>query len=74
VIESAGSYDEHDQRALQDAIHEAGLHGQLQYEHVAPKTEPMLWAADAIVFAYAAGGELRPPLPDTHRASGERRA
>jgi len=59
VIESAVGQDQHDRRTLQEAVHKAGLHDRLHYEHVLPKTEPLLWAADAIVFAYAAGGELR---------------
>lgn len=59
VIEPAVGQDEHDRRALQQAVHKAGLHGRLHCEHQQPKHEPLLWAADAIVFAYAAGGDLR---------------
>ena len=59
VIESAVGQDEQDRRALQQAVHQAGLGERLHYEHRQPKHEPLLWAADAIVFAYAAGAELR---------------
>ena len=59
IIESAVGQDEHDQRALQQAVHETGLRDRLHYEHQAPKHEPLLWAADALVFSYAAGGDLR---------------
>ncbi len=33
IIESAAGQDDHDQRALQQAVHAAGLHERLHYEH-----------------------------------------
>ncbi len=59
TIESAVGQDMHDVRAIQAAAHRLGRHGDLHYEHREPRHEPLLWAADAIVFSYAAGGELR---------------
>lgn len=59
TIESAVGQDQHDVRALQEAVHRHGRHGEFYYEHREPRHEPLLWAADAVVFAYAAGGELR---------------
>lgn len=59
TIESAIGQDAHDERALQDAVHRLGRHDDFHYEHREPRHEPLLWAADAIVFAYAAGGDLR---------------
>jgi hypothetical protein len=59
TIESAVGQDEHDVRAIQAEVHRLGRHADLHYEHREPRHEPLLWAADAVVFAYAAGGELR---------------
>lgn len=59
TIESAVGQDAHDQRALQEALHGLGRTDLVHYEHREPRHEPLLWAADAVVFAYAAGGELR---------------
>ncbi|SHF77607.1 hypothetical protein SAMN05443575_0870 [Jatrophihabitans endophyticus] len=59
TIESAVGQDEHDVRAIQAEVHRLGRHEELHYEHREPRHEPLLRAADAVVFAYAAGGELR---------------
>lgn len=59
TIESAIGQDAHDVRALQEAVHRLGRRDGFHYEHREPRHEPLLWAADAIVFAYAAGRDLR---------------
>ena len=59
TIESDVGQDEHDVRAIQAEVHRLDRRDDLHYEHREPRHEPLLWAADAIVFAFAAGGELR---------------
>ena len=48
-----------DRRAIESVL--AGLQGRsaLEYEHVPARSEPLLWIADAIAWAWARGGEWR---------------
>jgi hypothetical protein len=59
VIESRSGRDEQDRRTIFAALREGDPHATLAYEHMRPHEEPLLWPADAIGWAYSAGGDWR---------------
>lgn len=58
VIESRESMNHHDTRVINSVLRKHGDR-RLQYLHLRPEEEPMLWAADAVVWAVGAGGDWR---------------
>lgn len=52
VIEQDDSLIAADQADLWSAVHSAGAASTLTYEHVPPRTEPLLWVADAVVWCW----------------------
>ena len=56
VIEQDDSLLRSDQEALYRAVRASGVEGQLVYEHLSPRTEPLLWIPDAVAWCWAKGG------------------
>ena len=52
VIEQDDSLVTADQADLWSAVHAEGVASTLTYEHVPPRTEPLLWVADAAVWCW----------------------
>lgn len=59
IIERDTSTLEFDRQVLFQAVRRFGCAATLQYELLAPHLDPMLWIPDAIVWAWAKGGEWR---------------
>ncbi|MFC5266306.1 hypothetical protein ACFPJ1_29690 [Kribbella qitaiheensis] len=59
VIERDESTLEFDARVLFQAVRRYGCADSLQYELLAPHLDPLLWIPDAVVWAWAKGGEWR---------------
>ncbi|WP_133980683.1 hypothetical protein [Kribbella voronezhensis] len=59
VIERDESTLEFDRQVLFQAVRSFGCAETLQYELLAPHLDPMLWVPDAVVWAWAKGGEWR---------------
>jgi hypothetical protein len=58
VIESCDQ-DRHDRQTIVEALSKAGNAIDLSYVHLPPAGDPILWAADAIVWAWGRGGDWR---------------
>ncbi|HST63822.1 MAG TPA: hypothetical protein VLM05_01425 [Mycobacteriales bacterium] len=58
ILESRESMNHLDVLTLDAALRKHGT-GQLEYQHLRPHEEPMLWSADAIAWAVGAGGDWR---------------
>jgi hypothetical protein len=56
VIEQDDSLVRSDQEALYQAVRSSGVEGQLVYEHMSPRLEPLLWIPDALAWCWAKGG------------------
>jgi hypothetical protein len=68
VLESRASMDHRDLRVINAALRKHGQH-RLDYLHLRPEEEPMLWVADAVAWAVGAGGDWRrrvTPLLEEH--------
>jgi len=78
VIEPVDGFEHRDRGAIIDELRAQGRRRTaLVYEHVAAHLEPNLWAADAIAWAYGAGGDWRRRirgLVDIHPGQRETRA
>ena len=59
VLESVGSLAAVDCAVLDALTYNGQLRADLTYEHVEPRREPALWAADAVAWAVGAGGDWR---------------
>lgn len=59
VIEQDDSLVSADQADLWTASHKYETAATLAYEHVPPRTEPLLWIADAAVWSWSRGGQWR---------------
>jgi hypothetical protein len=59
VIEPVDGFVHRDRGWIIDELREQGRSIELTYEHVEAHLEPNLWAADAIAWAYGAGGDWR---------------
>lgn len=59
VIEPIESLVTHDKDVVYDALRRLDGLGRLAYEHVEARHEPILWAADAIAWAWGAGNDWR---------------
>jgi hypothetical protein len=57
VLESRSAADVIDRRAIARRL--AGRPGTMTYEHLRGHEEPVLWLADAVAWAYGAGGAWR---------------
>ena len=57
MLESCAGSDERDAREINQAIKKASY--DLRYVHLSAYQEPCLWIADALVWAYGAGGDWR---------------
>jgi len=57
VLEADTTVIHHDLGTLQQAAFDAGVGAQLRYGHERAAAEPLLWAADAIVWSYTKGGD-----------------
>jgi hypothetical protein len=57
VLESRAGQDAADRRTLHEAMEKLGL--TLEYAHRQPHEECCLWCADAVAWAYGAGGDWR---------------
>lgn len=55
VIEQDDSALADDKRVLYRAVHEAGVHDVLTYEHLRPRAEELLWIADAAAWCWTHG-------------------
>lgn len=55
VVESREGRDGQDRQTIRAALVDAGAIAQLDYEHMRPSEEPLLWVADAV--AWAAGAD-----------------
>lgn len=62
VIEQDDSLVAADLTDLWTASHKYGIAESLAYEHVPPRTEPLLWIADAAVWSWSRGGPWRPRI------------
>jgi hypothetical protein len=68
VLESRESMNRLDTQVVSSALRKYG-EGQLQYLHLRPQEEPVLWVADAVAWAVGAGGDWRrrvAPMLDDH--------
>jgi len=68
VLESRESMNHRDVQAINSALRKHG-EGRLEYLHLRPHEEPLLWAADAVTWAVGAGGDWRrrvAPMLDEH--------
>lgn len=59
VIESRDGRDEQDRHTIFTSLRAGQGPADLSYEHFRPHEEPLLWPADAICWAYGAGGDWR---------------
>lgn len=59
VIEQDDSLVAADQADLWSAVHTAGASNVLTYEHVPPRTEPLLWIADAAAWCWTRDRQWR---------------
>jgi hypothetical protein len=59
VIEQVDSYVHTDQGALFAAAREAAVSQSLTYEHLPPRSEPLLWIPDAAAWCWTHGEEWR---------------
>lgn len=59
VIERDDSVFIHDRRILYESVRKAGVDGKLQYVHLRPYEECLLWAPDAVAWSWAKGGVWR---------------
>ena len=55
VLEQDDSLLASDRRTLRAAVHAAGVVDELVYEHLPPRSEPLLWIADAVAWCWAHG-------------------
>ncbi|WP_350278679.1 hypothetical protein [Kribbella sp. HUAS MG21] len=58
VIESCNQ-DRRDQQIVQPISNRLAVPGRFVFLHSVPSAEPMLWAADAVAWAYGRGGDWR---------------
>jgi hypothetical protein len=68
VLESRETMNHRDLRVINNALRKCGERT-LDYLHLRPVEEPVLWAADAVVWAVGAGGDWRrraAPLVEEH--------
>jgi hypothetical protein len=56
VIESSETMDPRDRRVIRETLLEIDGIGAFTYEHLRGFEEPLLWVADAVAWAYGAGG------------------
>jgi hypothetical protein len=72
VIEQDDSALADDKRVLFLAVHEAGAQDVMTYEHVRPRSEELLWIADAAAWCWTHGrpwtDRIRPVVGTTWRA------
>jgi hypothetical protein len=59
VVERDESLLDFDRQTLYQAVRTAGCVDTLQYQLLAPHLDPLLWVPDAVVWAWAKGGEWR---------------
>ncbi|TCL86147.1 hypothetical protein EDF31_10442 [Curtobacterium sp. PhB142] len=59
VLERDVSIERADKKVLYDAVHAHGVRDALTYAHETAHHEPLLWAADAIAWSQAKGGDWR---------------
>ena len=59
VIEPVDGYLQHDRSTIINEVQRLGRGQALDYEHLAARFEPVLWAADGIAWAYGAGDDWR---------------
>jgi hypothetical protein len=59
VIEPVESHVAADRFAIERTLEKAEPYRDVVYEHLAARLEPILWAADAIAWAYGIGGDWR---------------
>ncbi len=73
VLEQDDSLLASDRRILRAAVHAAGVADELVYEHLPPRSEPLLWIADAVAWCWTHGStwqeRVRPIVGDVHRLS-----
>lgn len=58
TIESRQGRDQHDRQVLIEELHRLNARA-LQYVHVPPHADPLLWVADALAWSHSAGGAWR---------------
>jgi len=59
VIEPVDGFEHRDHSVLINELQQLKMPNSIVYEHVVAKLEPNLWAADAVAWAYGAGGDWR---------------
>jgi len=57
ILEADVTVIRHDLRTIQQSVYERGLGPTFRYAHERPASEPLLWAADAILWSYTKGGD-----------------
>jgi len=63
VIESCGQ-DHRDVQVIHQALAPSQAWDDLDYLHLAPAAEPLLWAADVVAWAFGKGGDWRRRVDD----------
>lgn len=59
VVERDDSLVVADRRVLEARVRVAGVDGRLRYDHLPPRSEPLLWAADAVAWCWVHHGTWR---------------
>lgn len=71
VLEQDDSLLTSDRRTLRAAVHQAGVVDELVYEHLPPRSEPLLWIADAVAWCWTHGStwqeRVRPIVGEVHQ-------
>lgn len=73
VLEQDDSLLTSDRRTLRAAVHRAGVVDELVYEHLPPRSEPLLWIADAVAWCWTHGSlwqeRVRPIVGEVHEVT-----
>lgn len=64
VIESGGQRDHRDRLLIHESLRRDQPTVEPSYEHLRSPEEPLLWAADAVLWAWGAGGRWRQRVPE----------
>ena len=64
VLESDPTQDARDRQTLIETTREIGRRGNFEYQHLRAYDEPLLWASDAVAWAFARGGVWREMTAD----------
>lgn len=59
VLERDDSLVVADRRVLEARVRAVGVDGRLRYDHLPPRSEPLLWAADAVAWCWVHQGSWR---------------